>query len=509
MFKIPLLPHFTYRQMKQYPELYTIVTSSGQSESNSVSLIFHLIAQAIYEAPNKMVAVSFDYPQQVDDLNTFLQGKNLSSQRIMKINTYRDLPRNPEHLQQLGGIFIMNHDFFLDDSDFGAMAQQARIMAKFFPATHNILKVMLIIGHQDRELPGDNLWLNRPASFYSQAIVQVSYSRNNTKISIRKNRRGPSNLSFGYKVLNHTWIPLRDYKDYNDFFMFKDPQALVFEDIEERLTDCKNMEEFFSVYQTPKSIKKNILELSLKRQETLDDGLYLLEVTYDYINLYEILKKSFGEELNPDLFNTNIKKRIHSLDSDFVKTHLESIIFLLQKFDQRHVYEWLEKDNQDFFRDSIIMVKELQYTKTSFQLSKEAKTIKEIHDELVDFCAINSPDANKKVQIQKSIKHWDNYKIKIQLDNGTELPLILFVPLSNYEFKTIGKKMGLCIQNSSFPKQLGTNKHNILIMTSESKPEFCIELDKKKRIIQAKARFNQPINEFVLAQLEEIISNLA
>lgn len=526
MANIPLLNFFTFEKMAKHPGLYTVAYSPGVVEIASESLAYHLIAQAIEKFPQKIVIVSFLEPHNVVGLEKFLERQNINAQNVVFCESAEQVISFCQtHPNAVSSIFANNERFFPEPrGEEVSFSYKAKQLQKFTRFVYNSNLVLVMASSVRRTYaPMDEApeplssRLNHSVASTSQGIVGIKEVRSashslEVELMVLKNRSSSEKNTIRYSIdlKSKEWKLLTETSVEN-FFNYKAPNFYLTIKHKKLLTDSPNVDEYFKKYKVPRSIKKQILKQGIivrgtynLNEERLQE-IQLIEINYDCLNLYEILRRTYNQELNPDLFiaNTNLP---FSLNLDVLnKLDIERFLKLLP---QRTVYQWFTTESRLLLLDSFKLFKDLELKGIELNFKHKPRNPKELHDALVKLSDLNDPKLAEPVRVQNQIKKIHGQSIKLLIGDKEE-NFSIEVPLLNRDFKAVGKKMGLCIQTEWFWSELETKKHNILFLSQQGIPKFCVEINKAKEIVEAKQAFNHKIDPEILEQIGEYLERTA
>lgn len=512
------LDFFSYEKMKQFPGLYQINYLAGYSEDFSNALLINIIAQAVIQDPQKTLFIALE-PTTLEALNSYFLLHKLEANFYPVeshdefILIYKDL--SDEEKNNVGAIFVSSNSFFnnkkLDQSKI-QIAARARNAMTFNQATKGLIKVVSSVVAMEYSLflkqyaPKSNLG----TAFEAQSIVSIKMKdRKNAFFTCEKDVQGLSNFAVQFKLNNKTNELLPHIKNEKNFFLYKNPEAIICIRSRLVLTEAKDSFEFFEHINAPKSIKKTILNNSIQEFANKGTATKYVNIYYDYINLLTIMSDFCKKDFDPNLFCSVLEKnKFFSLPTEFYRKHKADLFSLMNLGEQKYIYEWFFKGNHQSLCDSVRMLKDLNKRKIKVNLNKGVKKIKEVHDNLMNIVEANDPEMNRPIKSQIKKMHWHNKQITIYNDEDQAEDLTILIPNCNREFKTIGNAMGLCIKNEMFWMDLVFNQHNILILKNDKNYLYCIEIDEDRTVMQAKGNFNQEIDDYTLVQITECIQNL-
>lgn len=513
MIEIPLLDFFSYDRMKESPGLYQIAYAHGPAESSVASLLCHNIAQLLTNEPTKQVIIISEEFFIAKSLE-FLTERKISTENLCFLNlNYKQfvtMYNEPEFKNKFSGVVVLNESFFYDPTDLNEdlmkMASKVYLRRQFHQQTRSFLKIFATVVRPNMNPYRQGEYnLDSSSMMESCGIIQVKRNNNQTTISCIKNRHGFSGMEFTYKISKKgQWTPHSDPEP--NFFQYQDEDAYIILKHKNLLTECSNVDDYFKKHKVPKSIKKRILDYSIMPLRTTAPAPFkLVEIKYDLVNLYEVLRKTFKSEFNPDVFINKTETKKYLIDVELLKK--EGVEEFLKLLTQGRVYEWFS-GYDTLFLDSLKIFKTLKLNNILVEFETEPKSPKELHDALVELSAANDTTALSPILVQEKINNWNGKTWRLTIGE-IDCDAQIQVPRVNKDFLVVGTKMGLCIKTKWFWDHLENKNNNIFFLKIENDHKYCIEINSNKQIVQAKAQFNQEIEPFVLDQINEYLENLS
>jgi hypothetical protein len=173
---------------------------------------------------------------------------------------------------------------------------------------------------------------------------------------------------------------------------------------------------------------------------------------------------------------------------------LKKVINLYIKFKKCKYPFYLINDTMAMI--NIVLGYNMDNTNPIRELIVKPKSIEEIHDFLSKLTQ----------QLKQSNFYLSSQKELLVLEKYKKDDLRIKVPLHNHDLIEIGQELCICVGGGSYAQKIIRNTSNILTVYNKEKLSYCIELNKKKEIIQAKGNYNSTMPMKEQEWIKQIIS---